>query len=405
MNNSVEVKKEGDTITRVYIGDREICLIGTAHVSKDSVEEVKNIISTEKPDHVCVEIDAGRYNAMEKKASWKDMDIIKMIKEKKVFLLMANLMLSSFQKRMGSSAGIKPGEDMKAAIDSAKEQGISFSLSDRDIQVTLRRAWAKSSFWSKNKVLAVLISSAFSSEESSPEDIEELKDRNELEGMMDELAIELPKVKEVLIDERDQYLAISVYNRPEKKVVAVVGAGHVPGMIQWFEDLESGKKEDSLKEISTVPPKTVVSKSLPFLIPVAIVALIVWRFITEGPKEGFDTLQSWVLINGVLTMVGSIIALAHPLTVILSFIMAPITSLVPVIGVGFFTGISETFLRKPKVDDFETLTESVSHFKSWYKNRVLRILLVVALSSVGSVAGTAIAGTGIVREFFTTLIG
>lgn len=405
MSSEVSVKKEGDTITRVYIGDREICLIGTAHVSPESVEEVKKVISTEKPDHVCVEIDAGRYKSMSQIDSWKEMDILKIIKEKKGFLLMANLMLSSFQKRMGSSVGMKPGEDMKAAIDASKEAGIPFSFSDRDVQVTLRRAWAKSSLWSKNKVLAVLISSAFSSEESSPEDIEELKDRNELEGMMDELAKELPKVKEVLIDERDQYLATSVYNQKEKKVVAVVGAGHVPGMIRWFEDLEAKRKKADLSEISVIPPKKVLSKCLPFIIPVAIVALIAWRFITEGRSEGMDTLLSWVIINGSLTLIGSIIALAHPLTMLLSFVMAPITSLIPVIGVGFFTGVSETLLRKPTVNDFETLTESVSHVKAWYKNRVLRILLVLTLSSLGSVAGTWIAGLGIVKDFFISLIG
>lgn len=400
MDNKVTVKKEGDTITRVYIGEREICLIGTAHVSPESVQEVQSVIKSEKPDHVCVEIDAGRYKSMSQKDTWKEMNILKILKEKKGFLLMANLMLSSFQKRMGSSVGMKPGEDMKAAIDVAQEEGIPFSFSDRDVQVTLRRAWAKSSFLSKNKVLAVLVSSAFSSEESSPEEIEELKNRNELEGMMDELAKELPKVKEVLIDERDQYLATSVFDRKEKKVVAVVGAGHVPGMIKWFEDLESGKKESDLTEISVIPPKTVVSKVLPYIIPVAIIGLIVWRFITEGRSEGVDAIQSWILINGTLTLLGSIIALAHPVTIVISFIFAPITSLIPVIGVGFFTGISETLLRKPKVEDFETLTDSVPHVKTWYKNRVLRILLVLTLSSLGSVAGTWIAGLGFVKEFF-----
>lgn len=399
MSNQVVVKKEGDTITRVTIGDREICLIGTAHVSPDSVAEVESVIREEAPDHVCVEIDAQRYKSMSQQKSWKDMDLVQIIKQKKTFLVMANLMLSSFQKRMGSSVGMKPGEDMKAAIEVSKELNIPFSFSDRDVTTTLRRSWAKSSFWSKNKVLAVLLSSAFSSEEASAEDIEELKDRNELEGMMDELAKELPKVKEVLIDERDQYLATSVYNRTEKRVVAVVGAGHVPGMIKWFEGLEDGSRESDLEEISTIPPKTALSKMLPFVIPVIIVTLITLGFILNGKDVGFDMIKKWVLTNGVLSGFGALLALGNPITIIAAFISAPITSLNPMIGVGMVTGILETALRKPRVEDFESLTESVGHFKSWYSNRVLRILLVVMLSSFGSVAGTWIGGAFLATVF------
>lgn len=400
MNNKVTVKKEGDTITRVTIGDREICLIGTAHVSPDSVNEVKKVIQDEKPDHVCVEIDAGRYSSMTQENSWKNMNILKIIKEKKGFLLIANLMLSSFQRRMGSSVGMKPGEDMKIAIDTAKEEGIPYSFSDREVQVTLKRSWAKSSFWDKNKVLAVLLSSAFSSEQASAEEIEELKDRNELEGMMDELSKELPKVKEVLIDERDQYLATSVFVREEKSIVAVVGAGHVPGMIRWFEDLESGNKKADLTEISKIPPKSLLTKSLPFVLPLLILGIFVYGFLVGGRDVGMDMVKQWFLTNGILSAIGALIALAHPLTILAAFVSAPITSLNPAIGVGMVTGVVETILRKPKVEDFETLTDSVSHVKLWYKNRVLRILLVLALSSIGSIAGTWIAGA-----FLATNIG
>lgn len=395
MNNKVVVKKEGDTITRVTIGEKEICLIGTAHVSPDSVSEVQGIITNEKPDHVCVEIDAGRYKSMSEEKSWKDMDIIKILKEKKGFFLIANLMLSSFQKRMGSSVGMKPGEDMKAAIETSKEQGIGFSFSDRDIQVTLRRAWAKSNFWDKNKVIAVLISSAFSKEEASAQDIEELKDRNELEGMMDELAKELPKVKEVLIDERDQYLATSVYKRSENKVVAVVGAGHVPGMIKWFEDLESGEKNCDIDEISKIPTKNFIAKISPWVIPVLVVVAIVAIFYLKGSSRGADSILIWFLANGILSALGAIIALGHPLSVLAAFISAPITSLNIPISAGMVAGIVEALIRKPKVNDFETLSDDASSVKRWYKNRVLRSLLVLILASIGSMAGTAVAGLSI----------
>ncbi len=390
MNSVLQVENKGETLTRVTIGDREICLIGTAHVSLESVEEVKRVIKEESFDHVCVEIDKVRYESMTNEKSWKEMDIIKILKEKKGFLLMANLMLSSFQKRMGSSIGMKPGEDMKAAVDTARELNIPFSFSDRDVSVTLRRAWAKSNFWDKSKVLAALLSSAFSQEEVSQEEIEELKNRNELDGMMDALAKELPKVKEVLIDERDQYLATSIFNRPEKKVVAVVGAGHVPGMIKWFDDLENNRKENNVDSINVVPPRGIISKALPWIIPIAILGVITAGFLFNGKEAGMDMIITWVLANGVLAAVGSAIALAHPLTIVASFVLAPITSLNPTIGVGIVVGVLETFLRKPRVQDFETLTESVNHFKKWYKNRILHILLVLALASVGSSIGTFI---------------
>lgn len=395
MNNKVVVKKEGDTITRVTIGEKEICLIGTAHVSPDSVSEVTRIITEEKPDHVCVEIDSARYKSMSEEKSWKDMDIIKILKEKKGFFLIANLMLSSFQKRMGSNVGMKPGEDMKAAVETAKKEGLGFSFCDRDVQVTLRRAWAKSNFWDKNKVIAVLLSSAFSKEEASAQDIEELKDRNELEGMMDELAKELPKVKEVLIDERDQYLATSVYKRGENKVVAVVGAGHVPGMIKWFEGLVSGERKEDIEEISKVPPKTISGKISPWVVPVLVVAAIVSIFYLKGSSRGTESIIVWFLANGTLSAFGALLALGHPLSILAAFISAPITSLNIPISAGMVAGIVEALLRKPKVGDFESLSDDASTIKKWYQNRILRSLLVLILASIGSLAGTAVAGLSI----------
>lgn len=400
-----KIVKEGDTITRVSWAKKNITLVGTAHVSPESVAEVERVITEEKPDRVCVEIDAGRYTSMTEEKSWKNMNIFKVIREKKGFLLLANLILSSFQRRIGAGLGTKSGEDMMASIKTAEKLNIPFSLSDRDIQTTLKRAWAKSSFWNKNKLLAVLISSAFSREEVSEEEMEDLKSRSSLDNMMVELGRELPTVKEVLIDERDQYLATSVFNEEEENIVAVVGAGHVPGMLIWFKELYNKEKEADLSEISVIPPSPLWVKSLPWVLPLLIIGLITCGFVFLGKDFGTDMIVKWVLFNGTLSAVGSLIALAHPVTVILAFAAAPITSLNPLMGVGLVTGLSEAFFRKPKVVDFEHVNDDIQSFKGWYRNRITHILLVLLLSSVGSVAGTWIAGFSFFKDLFATFIG
>ncbi len=226
MNDTISLS---DTITRLQLGDKTFILVGTAHISRQSVEEVERIICEEKPERVCIEIDPSRYRTLKEGAHWSSLDIYQVLKEGKGFLLLSNLVLTSFQRRLGLELGIRPGEEMLAAIQTAERLGIPTALCDRDIQITLRRAWARSSFWGKNKLLAALLSSVLSSEKLTPEQIEELKKKNELESMMEELAGYLPSVKEVLIDERDQYLAQNIYAQPEKKNPCCSGSRACPG--------------------------------------------------------------------------------------------------------------------------------------------------------------------------------
>ncbi|MBQ0072024.1 MAG: TraB family protein, partial [Spirochaetales bacterium] len=207
-------------------------LVGTAHVSKDSVKEVQEIIEKESPDRVCIELDAGRMKSKSKESSWEEMDIKKVFKEGKGFLLLANTALASFQKRMGAQTGADPGAEILGAAKLAEEKGIPVSLCDREIQTTFRRAWYKSSLWNKCKLLATLISAAFSDEEISEEELAELKNEETLESMLKEVAKELPSVKEVLIDERDRYLATSMYTAEGHVKVGVIGAGHTQGLIR-----------------------------------------------------------------------------------------------------------------------------------------------------------------------------
>lgn len=396
------IAKMSRTREEVNLAGRKIVLIGTAHVSKESIAEVKNEIESLKPDCVAVELDEKRYNSMMDPESWKNLDIVKVLKRREGFLMLANLVLSSFQKRMGKNVGVKPGDEMLAAINCAKENNILFTLVDRPIQVTLRRAWAKNSLWGKCKLLASMIASAFDNEEISEDEIEKLKSGNEMDSMMKELSEYLPSVKEVLIDERDRYLASHIWESEGNTIVAVLGAGHLPGVKAYLEKLANGIMISDTSDIETVSEKSIAGKVIGWGIPIVIVALIVAGFFMGGQTTGTKMVGSWILWNGCLSALGALIALANPITVLVAFVGAPLTSLCPLVGVGLFTGIVQALICKPKVSDIESLQEDVSSLKGWYKNRVLKVLLVFFLSSLGSTIGTFVA-TGKIASLLTKI--
>lgn len=386
-----QAQTENQMLRRIKAGDREIILVGTAHISQSSADEVSSIILSEKPDRVCVELDDDRLKAMQNEKKWQELDIVKVLKEGKGFLLLSNLALSSFQKRMGEGVGIKPGTEMKAAVDAAESSGIPCTMVDRPIQVTLRRAWAKNSFSGKVKLLSALLSSAFSKEKMTEDEIESLKNQTVMDGMMEELSGFLPSVKEVLIDERDRYLASKIWDAPGRKLVAVLGAGHLNGTVRWLEDLAAEKVSSDVSDILEVPPKKASSKFAGVIIPVLIVALLAAGFFTGGAKTSLEMLLRWLLWNGSLAAAGSLVSLAHPLTILVSFAGAPVATINPFIGVGLFAGICEAALRKPRVRDMENLTTDVLKFSGFYKNRIAHVLLVFFFSSLGGAIGNFIA--------------
>ncbi len=387
----IEIAAESDTLTRVRLAGREIVLVGTAHVSRESVDQVRTIIQEEQPDRICVEIDQGRYNSLTQKSRWENLNLVRVIKQGQGFLMLVNLVLNGFQRRLGADLGVSPGEEMMAAISVAQEQEIPFSLCDREIQVTLRRAWSKTNLWGKSKLLASLISAGFSNEEFSEEEIERLKEKSALHGMMEDLADFLPQAKEVLIDERDRYLASKIFEAEGKKLVAVVGAGHVPGILQWFETLEKDAAAADVEDIAHVPPPGIIRRVLPYLIPLAVVGLIGFGFYRSGFDAGMTGLLRWIIINAAFSGVGAIMALAHPLTILLSALAAPLTSMNPTIGVGMVSGVLEAVLRKPRVRDFSSLQDDVQSVRGFYRNRITRVLLVFLFTSVGSSIATFIA--------------
>ncbi len=392
------------------LGGKEIVLLGTAHVSQQSCDEVKAAIIEKKPDCVAIELDEQRFASLNDSEAWKNLDIIKVLREKKGFLLLANLVLSSFQKRMGANVGVKPGDEMRAGIDAANELNIPCEMVDRPIQTTLRRAWAKNGGYGRVKLLSALIASAASKEEVSGEQIESLKNKSEMDGMMAELAEFMPGVKEVLIDERDFYLAAHIWQAVQKSerksVIAVLGAGHLPGVQAHLEKIAAGQEGTNTEAISSLPAKKIGAKIIGWAIPVIIVGLIVAGFVFGGMKKGADLLGAWVIWNAVLAGIGALIAGGHPLTILMAAVGAPFTSLCPLVGVGMFAGIVQAFVCKPKVADMESVMDDVSSVKGFYKNRLLRVLLVFFLSSIGSSVGTFVGGSSIVVsvvEFFKGL--
>lgn len=383
------------------LNGRKITLIGTAHVSKESIDEVTQTIKSLNPDCVAIELDEKRADSIQNAEKYSQLDIIKVLKRHEGFLLLANLILASFQRRMGLNVGVKPGDEMLAAINTANEMNIPSIMVDRPIQITLKRAWAKNSFWGKCKLFALLISSAFSKEEVDPSEIENLKNSSEMDSMMEELAKEMPVIKKVLIDERDEYLASKIWDAQGENVVAVLGAGHLPGVEKHLQKLVSGEETTDVNEISEIPPKSVVSKIAAWIIPALIIGLIAAGFIYGGKKAGTQLLTTWFLWNAIPAALLSIIALAHPITILVAFVAAPFTSLCPFIGIGFCTAIVQALVCKPKVSDMESLQDDVGSVKTFYKNRILKVLLVFILSTLGSALGTFAGGSNVIAKLLS----
>ncbi|MTI48756.1 TraB/GumN family protein [Sporosalibacterium faouarense] len=389
---------EDQNIHRVHIEDKEIILIGTAHVSKKSAEQVKQVIEEEQPDSVCIELDKQRYKSIREGQKWKDMDIFKVVKENKALLLLVNLVMSSFQKRMAKQFGINPGQEMIQGIQSAEDIDANLVLADRDINITFTRVWRGINFWGKIKLFFELFFSIFSDEEITEEELEKLKTEDMLTSMLSELGDSFPKLKNALIDERDKYLSHKIKTAPGKKIVAVLGAGHVPGI------KEEILKDQNLGDLTKVPPKSKVGKIIGWMIPIIILSIIGYTFYTNR-NTGIDQTISWVLWNGSLSSLGALIALGHPLSILTAFVVSPISSLNPALAAGWFSGIVEAFIRKPKVEDFQNLSDDVFTIKGFWRNKVTRILLVVALTNLGSVLGTAIGGADVIRLFIKNIIG
>lgn len=391
--DSVETE---DNITRINLEGKEIILIGTAHVSKESAKQVKEVIEEEQPDSVCIELDKQRYEAVTDKKRWQKMDIFKIIKEKKTTVLLVNLVISSFQNRLAKQFGINPGQEMIQGIESAKEIDAKLVLADRNIQTTFSRVWSGIGLKGKLSLMVQILFSIFNDESISEEELEKMKSQDMLNAMLQDFTEHFPKLKKPLIDERDQYLSQKIKDAPGEKVVAILGAAHVPGIKKEIH------KEHDLKALSKIPKKSKTPGKIAWAIPIMIIGIVLYTFYMNF-SAGVSQTISWVIWNGGLSALGALIAFAHPLTILTAIVVAPLSSLNPLLAAGWFAGFVEAYLRKPNVEDFERLSEDAVSVKGFWKNKVTRILLVVTLTNLGSTLGTVIGGAEVIRVFIRTI--
>ncbi|MFN2355074.1 MAG: TraB/GumN family protein [Desulfopila sp.] len=374
--------------------NQTIFLIGTAHISQKSVDLVEATIAQEMPDAVCIELDDKRYNALTQKKRWETLDLKEVIRKKQLSTLLINMLMASYQKKLGNKLGVTPGAELIAAARTAQQHDIPVVLCDRDVRITLRRAWKSTSFFKKGYLFAALLGSFFDRTEVDEEKLSELKKKDVLEELMDEMGDTLPDVKRVLIDERDIYLAEKIRSCKAEKIVAVVGAGHVGGILKHL-DIDNS---NTMQEISSIPPVSQVFKTLGWTIPLIIIGSIVAIGVKKGASVAGANLLYWILANGIPSAGGALLAMAHPLTTIGAFAAAPVTSLTPVIGAGYVTAFIQVMTCPPVVKEFETVADDMSHLTMWWKNKLLRVFLVFILTGLGSALGTWIGGYEIVKN-------
>lgn len=386
----------GDDVHVVRHEDKTVILVGTAHISQESVELVEKVIRQEQPDYVCLELDDKRYQAITQKKQWEALDLKAIIKNKQLSTLLVSLLMASYQKRLGGKLGVQPGAELLMAANTAKELQIPISLCDRDVRITLRRAWKSTSFFKKGYLLASLLASMFDKSEISEEKLSELKQKDVLTELMEEMGDALPDLKRVLIDERDLYLVEKIKSAPGKQIVAVVGAGHVAGMLKLFKQ----DNKEKIEKVTLIPPVSKGYKIAGWSIPLLIIGSLGLIAVQKGAAVAGDNIIYWILANGIPAAIGALLALAHPLTTLSAFASAPLTSLTPVIGAGYVTAFVQVLTCPPVVKEFETAGEDIGTVKGWWKNRLLRVFLVFLLTGFGSAIGTWVGG----YEIFTNLV-
>ncbi len=362
----------------------KITLVGTAHVSKESVREVEETILKEKPDYVALELCEPRMEALTKKKRWEDTPITELIKGNKAYFLLGYSLLSAFERRLGEKTGVKPGDEMLAGVNAAKKVGAEVVLVDRPITITLKRAWKKAGMREKLRIIKEFLFSIFGMEEIDESVIEELKKEDVLNEMMKELARIAPSAKKVLIDERDEYIAGKL-KELDKPAVAVIGKGHQKGI----ERLLKSERKVDFEELEGIPSSRFKWRWLFYGLTAVILGMFVWVGL-NNPQKLPEYWMLWSVINIIFTTLGGILALAHPVSIAAGAISSPITSLVPTIGAGWVGGFFEAKIRKPTVKDFDQLRD-MQGIRDFWKNKFTRILLTVALINVGSMVGTFVA--------------
>jgi pheromone shutdown-related protein TraB len=397
-NNNREPQKE------LLLGESKITLLGTAHVSRNSAEKVEELLQTGDYDAVAVELCPSRFNALINPDDLAKMDLFKVVKQGRVMMVMANLALGAYQQRLANQFDIAPGAEQKEAIRIAQASEKPLLLIDREISTTLKRVAGNLSWWKRLTLFAGLLSSILSKEQVTEEEIEHLKEGDILETTFAEFAEDRQDLYLPLIDERDRYMAARLKQEVEsaghENLLVVIGAGHMHGIARYLQEAEQQTASETIEQLEQEPKPSRWPKIIPWGIALLVVSGFIIGF-NRSPDLGLELVTDWVLINGGLSALGALLAAAHPLTILTAFLAAPLTSLNPAVGAGMVTSLAEVFLRKPTVADFGKLRDDTTTASGWWRNRVSRTLLVFLFSTIGSAAGTYIAGFRI----FDRLVG
>ncbi len=384
-------------LTHVIINDKNIYLLGTAHVSSSSKQDVIDAVEQLNPDSICIELDSERLKSLKNPKSWEETDIIQIIKEKKTSIMLVNLILSSFQKRIAKKLDVSAGGEMMQGIESAEALHKELVLIDRNIQTTFKRIYRKHSLLQKIKLITLLISSIFDDEDISEADIESLKNSELLDVALKAVSKDFPVVAEVLIDERDRVLAHNIKNANGNCILAIVGAAHVPGILRYIND------DYDIEPLQSIPEKSKFSSFIGWLLPLMIIAMLS-LLLFKNPSIGIEQIKRWILWNGSLAALGTLLVKGHPLSIVTSFVMAPLTTLHPLLAVGWFSGLTEAYLRKPKVKDFESLSDDCSTVKGFFNNGITHILLVVLSANLFCTIGSFIGSVDTFKNFFAIFL-
>jgi pheromone shutdown-related protein TraB len=387
-------------IARVQRGAVEYVLLGTAHVSRVSADAVRAMLQRESFDAVAVELCEPRYQSIRDPEAFRRLDLVQVIRQGKVGLIAANLALSAFQRRLAEQFGIEPGAEMKAAIDGADARGLPVWRIDREIGVTLKRAYHSVGFLDRMSIVGGLGASVLTREDVSEDEIEKLKEGDLLGSMFNEFARESPQLYDALIGERDRFMVARLREQSSaataRRVLVVIGAGHLAGMQRELAS-QNEIPRPLIEKLARVPPPARWPKWLAIGVFVVIAGAIGFAF-TRGARAGTDALLAWTLFTGGFAALGAVAALAHPLSVIVAFIAAPLKPFRPGVPASAFSAGVEAWLRKPRVADFDSLRDDVAHWSGWWKNRIARTLLNFMFVTLGTLVGEYVAGFHIIKN-------
>jgi pheromone shutdown-related protein TraB len=383
----------------INIKGSSVRILGTAHVSQVSVDQVRTEIKSGQYSDIAVELCESRYEMMSDPDAFGKLDLVEIIRKGKALMVTVMLAMGAFQQRIAEQFGVEPGAEMRIAVLEAKSRKLTVHLIDRNIGVTLRRIYGSVPWWKRPYLVFGLLGSVLGNDKIEEDEIENLKERDVIEGVLSQFQESARDLYTPLIDERDEFMAVKIWRIASArscKILAVVGAGHLSGISKYLEEI-SDNREARLDELEKVPKK----KSWMAIIPWAIVVLILFGFylgFSRSPEMGIDLLVEWTLINGGFASLGVLIAGGHFLTIFGAFFAAPITSLNPTIGAGMVTGLIEAWVRKPTVSDFTALRKDTATWKGWRRNNVARTLLAFVFGTLGSAIGTYVAGFRIVGQ-------